>query len=48
MLTKTLNTLNNTDLNSFVSDKNKQNNLNDLNSSEKRNLINENKGLYFS
>ena len=35
-------------MNSIVSDKNKQNNLNDSNSKEKRNSINKSKGLYLS
>ena len=48
MLTKTLNKINNTDLNSIVSDKNKQNHLNDSNSKDKRNSINKSKGLYLS
>ena len=45
MLYITLNKINNTDLNSIVSDKNKQNHSNDLHSTEKRNSINKYKGL---
>ena len=48
MLIKILNKIDNTDLDSNVSDKKKQNHLNDLNSTKKSNSINKSKGLYFS